>query len=363
MTIEFHCSQCLQPLRVPDTSIGKSARCPKCQALTVVPGRGSGIGVQGSGVGGQEQGERQQPVSPPPPAPTPASPASSANDALFAMLKAATTPQPTAPLASAPFADPAPADHVGRVSRPVYGKPDGSGDPSYRPAASANPYASPAEAYAWQAGPAAADRPGLPWEVEGAGVMSWWKTSQMCLTDSSHAFRIMRVEGGIGSPFLFAVLGMMIGFLGQTLWRLPVLLMSANVGNAAARQEALMGGLIEIGLGAIITLVSAALVLPIAAVIYHLALLMLGGARQGFEATYRVVAFTHGSLAWLQVIPCFGGLIVLVMLFVCLINGLAQAHETTTGKAAGAVFIPLGVCFVGGMGLTILIIAAIAANA
>ena len=37
MPIEFNCTQCSQLLRVPDNSAGKSARCPKCQALMVVP--------------------------------------------------------------------------------------------------------------------------------------------------------------------------------------------------------------------------------------------------------------------------------------------------------------------------------------
>src|SRR5262245_19772262 len=38
MPIEFRCSQCSQLLRVPDDSAGKNARCPKCQALMIVPG-------------------------------------------------------------------------------------------------------------------------------------------------------------------------------------------------------------------------------------------------------------------------------------------------------------------------------------
>ena len=49
------------------------------------------------------------------------------------------------------------------------------------------------------------------------------------------------------------------------------------------------------------------------------------------------------ALAWLQVVPVVGGCIVFVMHFVCLINGLSQAHDTTMGKAAAAVFLPLGV--------------------
>jgi hypothetical protein len=244
------------------------------------------------------------------------------------MLKAATTPvsqqpgqpQPLPPTAG-PFADFAPAA------------------PTVAPAPTLNPYASPAEAYLSQGGFATAGpRPGLPWEVEGPGVVSWWKTTQMCLTDASHAFRLMRQEGGIGSPLLFAAIGLLLGFVGRTLWRFPVLLMEAAGGNKNWVNEALL----EVGVGAAISLGMATIGLFVAAGIYHLCLLMVGGANHGYETTYRVVAFTHGSIAWLQVIPCVGGCIVLVMLYVCLINGLVSAQETTGGKAAAAVFIPLG---------------------
>jgi phage FluMu protein Com len=40
MPISFRCSECNQLLRVPDTAAGKSARCPKCQALMTVPASG-----------------------------------------------------------------------------------------------------------------------------------------------------------------------------------------------------------------------------------------------------------------------------------------------------------------------------------
>jgi phage FluMu protein Com len=41
MTIEFRCSHCGQLLRVPEGSAGKTARCPKCQSLLVVPASGA----------------------------------------------------------------------------------------------------------------------------------------------------------------------------------------------------------------------------------------------------------------------------------------------------------------------------------
>ena len=377
MTIEFPCQNCLQPLRVPDTSAGKSARCPKCKALTPVPAvgglvsggvsllaplAGDGLGVRGGSADSARPAYPavQQTATPAPTTP-PAQP--SANDALFAMLKAATTPQPLAPQPSAsPFADPA-LPQTGPASSPIYGSGDGLGSPSSNAGAIVNPYASPAEAYASQTALAGADdRPGLPWEVEGPGIMSWWKTSQMCLSDSSHAFRLMRREGGIGSPLMFAVCGMMIGFAGQMLWQVPFLLFNAFApGNAGAQRVALTEVLIEFGGGALVTLLFATFGVFVSAAIYHVALMAFGGARQSYETTYRVVAFTHGALAWLQVVPFIGGCIIFVMHFVCLINGLAQAHETTLGKAAAAVFLPLALCGAAAIALVILIVIAVQA--
>jgi hypothetical protein len=368
MTIEFPCQNCLQPLRVPDTSAGKAARCPRCKAVTPVPAGG----WERTADRGQKTEDRVREPAPQaypsvhhsaptqPTAPTssagPAAPSS--NDALFAMLKAATTPQP--PPGAAPFAP-----------QPGMLPPASSASGQFAPAAplpgaaTINPYASPAEAFAPQLGYSpAGERPGLPWEVEGPGVVSWWKTAQMCLSDATQAFRLMRREGGLGSPLMFAVCGMMIGFAGQMLWQLPFLLIEAfGKGNAGGQQFALTEAMIEIGGGAVITILFATFGLFLSAAIYHVALLMLGGASQSFETTYRVVAFTHGSLAWLQVIPVVGGCIILVMHFVCLINGLAQAQETTTGKAAAAVFLPLLLCIAAVVGLAVVIGVIIAANA
>jgi hypothetical protein len=348
MTIEFPCNNCLQPLRVPDTSAGKGARCPKCKAISVVPTASalpSPLAGEGPGVRGPAQPSIENP--PPPAAPSP-------NDALFAMLKAATTPLPPPP----PQAPPAANAFVDATRFNPPAKLPG-GPPGV------NPYASPTSAaYAYQPTvPSSGERPGLPWEVEGPGIMSWWHTSQMCLSDSSHAFHIMRREGGIGSPLLFAIVGMGIGFLGQVVWRLPVLMVGANLGGPGApQQDFVTEGLIEIGVGGAVTIVAAVLLVPIYAVMYHLTLMMFGGASQSFETTYRVVAYTHGALAWLQVVPCVGGLIVLVMHFVCLINGLAEAHDITRGKAAAAVFLPLGLCLVAIVGIAAVVIGAIAAQ-
>ncbi len=82
----------------------------------------------------------------------------------------------------------------------------------------------------------------------------------------------------------------------------------------------------------------------IEAAIFHLMLLVVGGAEQPFETTARVVAYVTGSTALFQMVPFCGGLIGLVWSIVVLIIGLAHAHETSMGRSAAAVLLPLFLC-------------------
>jgi hypothetical protein len=78
----------------------------------------------------------------------------------------------------------------------------------------------------------------------------------------------------------------------------------------------------------------------LAAGIFHVMLLILGGAREEFEATFRVVSFSQAT-AILMVLPFCGGLVAWVWSLVLYILGLATVHGITGGKAAAAVLLPL----------------------
>ena len=81
----------------------------------------------------------------------------------------------------------------------------------------------------------------------------------------------------------------------------------------------------------------------------HLCLMIVGGANQPFETTFRVLAFSQGSAGPLQIIPLCGGLISGVWAIVCNCIGLARAHETDTGRAVLAVLLPMILCCGGGV--------------
>ena len=75
--------------------------------------------------------------------------------------------------------------------------------------------------------------------------------------------------------------------------------------------------------------------------ILHLCLYLVGGAREGYEATFRVVSYSSVTGIF-NAIPCVGILASLWGLVLTVI-GLRETHKTTTGKAVAALAIPLGI--------------------
>lgn len=129
--------------------------------------------------------------------------------------------------------------------------------------------------------PPAGGRSGPPWEGSAPFVQRFIDTAQGLAMDPNAFFSAMRLEGGLVNPLIYAV-----------------------VGAAGA-------GLVSALIGAVLPLVSAAFFLHLVIVpcltavmlfvgsgIYHVVLMLLGGAKQPFEATFRVVAYTMGTTTW-----------------------------------------------------------------
>ena len=83
--------------------------------------------------------------------------------------------------------------------------------------------------------------------------------------------------------------------------------------------------------------------LVITAAIYHLMVLLLAGGGQGFEATFRVVAYSVGPQLF-QVVPFCGGFVSFVWGVVLQIVGMQHVHRVSGLKAVAIVLAPLVVC-------------------
>jgi hypothetical protein len=93
------------------------------------------------------------------------------------------------------------------------------------------------------------------------------------------------------------------------------------------------------------------LALLIGAAIQHLFLFLLGGAKRGFIATFRVQCYASAPLV-LSIAPGCGSVVGGLWALVLAIIGLSAAHGISNGRAASAVLLPvllccgcLGLCF------------------
>jgi len=195
-----------------------------------------------------------------------------------------------------------------------------------------------------------AARTGLPWEhrQERGFFNAFIETLSMVLTRPAEAFSVMKREGGLGEPLIYALIGGSVGGIVSALFSLGF----QSIGLFADKNNSL-AGMTGIGIGSVAMIILLPLFLAIFLFIWsalaHLCLMIVGGANQPFETTFRVLAFTQGSTGPLQIIPVCGGLIAGVWAIVCYCIGLARAHDTDTGRAVLAVFLPLIVCCGGGL--------------
>lgn len=186
---------------------------------------------------------------------------------------------------------------------------------------------------------------GLPWERrDQLGFFpAFVETLKLVLLNPTTAFASMRKEGGLTDPLLYGLIGGSAGFILSVLWN--ILFGSIGVGWGERNP---FGAMIGAGVGAVLCIIFApifvAICLFIGAAIVHLCLMLVGGANRSFETTFRVMSYAVGSTNPIAIVPFCGGAVAMIWNIVLECIGLAKAHETTSGKAVLAVFLPLIVC-------------------
>ena len=308
MSIDFPCSQCGKLLRVGDEAAGSQARCPSCGTVQGIPYPSTPVG---EGMTGAAQSE---------------SPFGPAVD-----------------LGSLPPLDPA------------------------------NPYASPmtlaGSEPSYGAGEYWGPRNGPPWERDGASLNSFWATIKSMYSSPQLFFREMRREGGLSAPLLFAMAGAVAGGLATVCYQAGFQAFMFQV--VAANQRPGAGAPINPAMSIPVMVVVWLIFIPIGVVmqsfvgsgVNHVCLMIVGGARQAYETTFRVVCYSNGSAALFGLIPICGPYIQGILGLVFTGIGLAYAHETTGGKATLAVLLPVIVCCGAAISLYAAIIGFAIANA
>jgi len=231
--------------------------------------------------------------------------------------------------------------------------PNCGGDPRATagpPPLPSGPGAAPPSAAALPpSGAGAPQGPGIPWDRrDRIGLVSALvETTRDVLTQPGAFFRAMPVTGGIASPLLYAVI---VGWLGLVASAFYQAVFHSVVGSGlgafgSERPElAALLGWVEGWAGfvaqAVFGGVFVAVGVFVAAGVLHLVLLLLGGVRRDFEATFRVVSFAQAT-SILFLVPFCGQFVGGLWTLVLYVLGLAEAHQIGHGKATAAVLLPI----------------------
>jgi hypothetical protein len=171
-----------------------------------------------------------------------------------------------------------------------------------------------------------------PWEdMERLGFLGAFLTTlREVLFSPTRFYGRMPTRGGVLNPLIFAViLGVLGGVLGLA-WQQVFTVQLEQFPWSTAH-------LVVITI-ALPLIVLATLFLGSAMI--HLCLMMVGGNRKGFEATFRVIAYSWSTQIFILV-PFVGSFIIPIYALVVEIIGLRESHGIGSGRAALAIFLPL----------------------
>ena len=187
----------------------------------------------------------------------------------------------------------------------------------------------------------------IPWESGEGFVGAFFKTTQEVLFSPTKFFRKVAEGKGYWSPFIFALISGIIGFGVVMLWQW--LFFSRMVPPK-------IHSLIPYGFFLSIVVISIpfaiAFSILIGSGVTHLCLMIVGGNRKGFEATFRAISYSYSAQLF-YIVPFIGNLVGGIYLLILTIIGVREGHGITTGRAVLAVLLPVIVAV--GLGILIAI--------
>jgi len=185
------------------------------------------------------------------------------------------------------------------------------------------------------------------WErrAEVGWVAGLIQTVQQVLAAPAATFKVMKCEGGFGTPLWFHVILLALTTWVAIAYQMAALKVNpdAVLGTMASQitPEEMQGSLIIfLALSPVFIVVG---VFATAAIV-HLVLMAFGGVKKPFEATFRGVCYALAPASLFQLIPMCGGVIYLVTGLMLLTVALREIHKTDTLRATMSVTFPAVLC-------------------
>ena len=179
-----------------------------------------------------------------------------------------------------------------------------------------------------------------PWEKRSnyGTAQAILKTVKAVLFSPISFFRHTEVAGGLREPLAFGILVGSIAMMVEVFWQF--LLMDETIPLIA---ESFFGS-IALGFLFVATMIFSplfvAFILLVCSLMAHVCLMAVKGAKNGFEATFRVTAYSQVAQLW-GLIPFVGGFIGGIWFLVVQMIGLREIHEISYIKVVIALLLAL----------------------
>ena len=197
----------------------------------------------------------------------------------------------------------------------------------------------PARAEAKREGSPGGRRLPPPWERRSeVGVGAALRgTVKGVLFSPGRFFRNSSVRGGLREPLAFGMLAGSLGVMFEIFWQGLLML-----GDLPSLHDGPFGQFTWVALFLVILVlcpVLATLFICVTSLVLHLLLAVVGGGRNGFEATFRAVSYSQATQMW-AVVPFVGSLLAAVWVMVVQVISLREIHAVSYAKLILALLIP-----------------------
>jgi hypothetical protein len=163
------------------------------------------------------------------------------------------------------------------------------------------------------------------------------KTARQAAFSPRAFFRHTAVEGGVREPLAFGILFGSIGLMLELFWQFLT-----GDGSLTSIPLDFMAdcwvGFVFFA-AAILCPVASAVMICMTSLVVHLLLSVVGGGKNGFEATFRAVCYSQATQFW-AVIPYVGGFVATFWLVVVQLVGIREIHGVSYARVVIAFLIP-----------------------
>jgi hypothetical protein len=180
-----------------------------------------------------------------------------------------------------------------------------------------------------------------PWESGEGFIAAFFRTTQEVLFSPTKFFKKVAVGKGYGSPFIFAMISGVVGIGVILLWQWLFFsgMVPPQVRSLTTYSLLPIFAIILIPFWVAFSIV-------IGSGIIHLCVMIVGGNRKGFEATFRALSYSHSAMLF-YIVPVIGSFVGYIYFLILAIIGVREGHEISTGRAVIGVLLPLIIAFVG----------------